>query len=179
MEEKQIEKKVVKEGDYEDVIEIDGHFYLLDKKDKICILPYTISAEGLLDQIGVLEDWNFIEEEEVLTLINAYITTDDPTDLVAANRILFEVTGVNITDAKEWMYLGAVYSNLTSDSPIKLYAVDITNIKIQEQVEEEGKRKKFKIMSSSSVIRTDEVLFLAAYFRLFNYFYVKSLQKQD
>jgi hypothetical protein len=178
MEEKQIEKKIVKQGDYEDVIEIDGHFYLLDKKDKICILPYTISAEGLLDQIRVIQDWNFIEEEEVLTLINGYIFTDDPTDLVAANRILFEVTGVNITQATEWMYLGAVYSNLTSDSPIKLYAVDITNIKIQEDVEQTDKRKKFKIMSSSSVIRTDEVLFLAAYFRLFNYFYVKSLEKK-
>jgi hypothetical protein len=176
--ENKVEKKIVHEGDYEDVIELDGHYYLLAKKDKICVLPYTISTEGLLDKIGIIEDWNFIEEEDVLTLINGYISTDDPTDLVAANRILFEITGVNITDAKEWMYLGSVYSNLTSDSPIKLYAVNITNLKIQEDVEEVGKRRKFKIMDSSRVIRSDEVLFLASFFRLFNFFYVQSLSKK-
>jgi hypothetical protein len=174
-----MEKKIVLNGEYEDVMEIDGHYYLLDKKDRICVLPYTISSNGLLDKIGVIEDWNFLEEEDVLTLINGYISSDDPTDLVAANRILFEITGVNITDAKEWMFLGGVYSNLTSDSPIKIYCVDITNIQIQEQenVEASGSRKKFRIMDSSKVIRTDEILFLASYFRLFNYFYVKSLQK--
>ena len=177
MEEREIKKKIVLQGDYEDIIEIDKRYYILSKKDRICILPFTISSEGLLDSLGVLEDWNFIEEEDVLTLINGYINTDDPTDLVAANRILYEVTGVNITNAKEWMYLGAVYSNLTSDSPIKLYAVDITNIKIQEQVEEIGKRKKFKIMSCSEVIRTDEILFLASYFRLFQFFYIRSISK--
>lgn len=76
------------------------------------------------------------------------------------------------------MYLGSVYSNLTSDSPIKLYAVDVTDIKIQEEAEESIQRKKFKLMNASTVIRTDEVLFLAAYFRLFNVFYVKSLNKK-
>lgn len=177
--EKTIDRKVVLEGNYEDILEIDNHYYLLNKKDRLCVLPYTISSNGLLDKIGVLQDWNYVENEEVLTLINGYISTDDPTDLVAANRILFEVIGVNITDAKEWMYLGSVYSNLTSDSPIKLYCVDITNLKIQEQenVEAENTRKKFRIMDSSKVIRSDEILFLASYFRLFNYFYVKSLEK--
>ena len=178
MEEKQIEKKVVKEGEFEDVLEIDGHYYLLDKKDKVCVLPYTISSEGLLNQIGVLEDWNYVEEEEVLTLINGYISSDDTTDLVAANRMFFETTKINIKSAKDWMYLGALYSNLTSDSPIKVYAVDITGLSIQEEAEQDIQKKKFKLMDASSVIRTDEILFLAAYFRLFNVFYVKSLSKK-
>ena len=39
-------------------------------------------------------------------------------------------------------------------------------------------KKKFKLLNASSVIRTDEILFLAAYFRLFNVFYVKSLNKK-
>lgn len=174
----EIKKKIIVTGEFEDVIEIDGHYYLLDKKDKIAVIPYTISSEGLLDKIGVVQDWNYVEEEEVLTLLNSYVSSDDPTDLVAANRIFFEVTRINIKDAKNWMYLGAVYSNLTSDSPIKLYAVDVTDIKIQEEAKESIQKKKFKLMNASSVIRTDEVLFLAAYFRLFNVFYIKSLNKK-
>lgn len=170
-------KKLVLNGPYEDIIEIDKHYYLVDKKDRICVLPYTISTNGLLDKIGVIRDWNYIEEERVLTLINDYIYEDDDTDLVAANRALYELIGTNVEDADLWMYLGNLYSNMLSDSPVKIYAVDITNIEIKadENVEEEEERKKFKLLDSSKVIQTDDMLFLAAYLRLFNYFYVFSL----
>jgi hypothetical protein len=170
-------KKLILQGEYEDVFEIDGHYYLQDKKDRIAVIPYTIDSKSLIDKIGVVLDWNYIEEEEVLTLLNDYASSDDSTDLVAANRVLFETAKINIKDAKKWMYLGAVYSNLTSDSPIKLYAVDISNIKIQEEAEKAIQEKKFKMMDASSVIRTDEILFLAAYFRLFNWHYVNSIRK--
>jgi hypothetical protein len=176
--EEEPKKKLIAQGEYEDVFEIDGHFYLQDKKDKVAVIPYTISSEGLIDKIGVVQDWNYVEEEEVLTLLNNYVSSDDSTDLVAANRVLFETTKINVKSAKDWMYLGAVYSNLTSDSPIKLYAVDISNLRIQEEAEITPQKKKFKLMNASSVIRTDEILFLAAYFRLFNVFYVKSLSKK-
>ena len=177
---KKVEKKIILEGDFEDVIELDDHYYLVDKKDRICVLPYTISSEGLLDKIGVTSDWNYIEEKKVLTLINDYLNTDDNTDLIAANRILFEIIGTNVTEAVRWMFLGSVTNNMTSDSPIKLYAVDITDIplKADEDVEEEEERKKFKMMDSSKVIQSDETLFLAAYLRLFNYFYISSLDKE-
>ena len=174
----EVKKKIIVQGEYEDVLEIDGHYYLMDKKDRIAVMPYTISSEGLIEKIGVVQDWNYIEEEEVLTLLNGYISSDDTTDLVAANRMFFETTKINIKSAKDWMYLGALYSNLTSDSPIKVYAVDITGLSIQEEAEQDIQKKKFKLMDASSVIRTDEILFLASYFRLFNVFYVKSLSKK-
>ncbi|NMC59897.1 MAG: hypothetical protein GYA51_11035, partial [Candidatus Methanofastidiosa archaeon] len=82
--EKKINKKLVLEGPFEDIIEIEQHYYLVDKKDKICVLPYTIATNGLLDKIGVIKDWNYIEEEKVLTLLNDYAYDDDETDLVAA-----------------------------------------------------------------------------------------------
>ena len=56
-----------------------------------------------------------------------------------ANRILFEIIGTNVTDAMLWMYLGTVSSTLLSDSPIKLYACDITNVEIREN--EESKKR--------------------------------------
>lgn len=172
-----IEKKLILEGEYEDVVQIDNHFYLEYKKDRLAILPYTVDTKGLLDKIGIIEDWNYIEEEKVQTLINDYISTDDETDLVAANRILFEVIGTNVSNALNWMYLGSIYNNMTSDSTIKLYAVDITDIQIKnvENVEDESERRKYKMMSSERVIQTDDILFLASFMRLLNYFYISSL----
>jgi len=174
---KKIEKKIVLHGSFENVIELNDHYYLIDKKNRICILPYTISTNGLLDKIGVMQDWNYLEEESVLTLINDYISSDDSTDLVAANRVLFEIIGTNISQADLWMYLGSLYNNMSSDSPIKIYAIDITNIKIKsdENVEEKEVRRNFKLLDSSKVIQTDDMLFLSAYLRLFNFFYVNSL----
>ena len=172
------EKRIILQGDFEDVIQIENHYYLSYKKDRIAVLPYTIDTKGLLDKIGIVEDWNYVENEKVLTLINDYASADDVTDLVGANRILFEIIGTNIPDALNWMFLGSIYNNMSSDSTIKLYAVDITSIPIKadEEVEEEEERKKFKMLSSEKVIQTDDILFLASFLRLFNYFYVSSLQ---
>jgi hypothetical protein len=178
---KKIEKRLVYQGVFEDVIEIDKHYYLVNKKDRICVLPYTMSTNGLLDKIGVIKDLNYIEEEETLTLLNDYVSEDDQTDLVAANRVLFEVLGTNATSADDWMYLGSLYNNMSSDSLIKVYAVDISNteIKADEDVEELSQRKKFKLLDSARVIQSDDMLFLASYLRLFNYFYVNSLKQKE
>jgi hypothetical protein len=172
-----IEKKLIKSGKFEDVIEIEGHYFLINKKDKICVLPYTISTTGLLDKLGIIEDFNYVKEEKVLTLINDYISTDDKTDLIAANRILFNIIGINISNADLWMYLGSLYNNMTNDSPIKIYCVDITNIEIKsdEEVNEEEQRKNFKMLDSSKVIQSDDILFLGAFQRLLNFFYINSL----
>ena len=174
-----MEKKTILEGEFEDVIEVNDHFYLIDKKDKIAVLPYTIDSKGLLDKVGVVEDWNFIEGEVGLTVLWDYISTDDKSDLVAANRILFDILGTNVTKAIDWMFLGSLFNGMTSDSPIKLYAVDITTtpIKADEEVEADKTRKKFKMLDSSKVMQSDDQLFLAAYLRVFNYFYINSLSE--
>jgi len=174
---KKIKKKLVLEGTYENVLEIEDHFYLLNKKDRICVLPYTISANNLLDKIGVVEDFNYVEEEKILTLLNGYLYDDDKTDLVAANRILFEIIGTNVKSADDWMYLGTLFNNLSSDSLIKIYCVDISNVEIKadENVEEITERKRFKLLDSSKVIQSDDVIFLASYTRLLQYFYINSL----
>jgi len=178
---KSVNKKVVLKGQFEDVIELENHYYLVNKKDRICVLPYTISTEGLLDKIGVIEDYNYIEEEDVYTLLNDFISEDDETDLVSANRIIYEIIGRNVTAADKWMYLGTLYNNMSSDSAIKIYAVNITDVEIsaQESVEEKTERKNFKILDSSKVLQTDDMLFLASYLRLFNYFYVNSLNTKE
>ncbi len=93
---------------------------------------------------------------------------------------LFEIIGANIKSALNWSYLGELFNNLTSDSPIKIYAVDISDVEIRdnEEVEEQEERKNFKLLDASRVLQTDESLLLSSYLRLFQHFYVNSLQKE-
>lgn len=174
-----IEKKIVLTGEFEDVIEIQDHYYLVSKKHRITVLPYTIDAKGLLDKIGVIKDYNYVFEDYDYTLLNDYITTDDGTNLVAANRVLYNAIGINVTNADDWMYLGGLYNNLTSDSAIDLYCVDLTqkHIKEAEELEINKDQIQFKMIDSALAVTSDDTLLLASYLRLFNYFYTNSLQK--
>lgn len=174
-----LERKTVVEGKFEDVIEIKDHYYLISKKHQVTVLPYTIDTKGLLDKVGVVKDYNYVFEEYDYTLINGYVNQDDGTTLVAANRVLYEAIGLNASNADDWMYLGGLYNTLTSDSAIDLYCVDLTDKEIpnSEEVQENADKIKFKMIDSSQVITSDDTLLLASYLRLFNYFYVNSLDK--
>jgi hypothetical protein len=174
---KNIERKEIISGKFEDVIEIKDHYYIISKKNQVTVLPYAIDSKGLLDKVGVVKDYNYIFEEYDYTLINGYINQDDGTTLVAANRLLYDAIGINVTNADDWMYLGALYNTLTSDSAIDLYCVDLTDKEIPktEEVQKTTEQIKFKMIDSSQVITSDDTLLLASYLRLFNYFYVNSL----
>ena len=170
------EKRVVLEGEFEEVLKLNDHYYIRSKFDRVCIVPYTTSDDGLLDQMGVVEVWNEEERETSLTLPSGLLSQDDETNLVGANRILYEITGTNLSNAAKWMPLGAVFNSLTSDSPIRLYAVDITGLEFKENVIDVETRKMFKLIDSSRVVQTDDLLFLGAFTRLFNFFYTNSLK---
>lgn len=167
----------VYEGKYEDVIQFEDHLYIHSKKDKVCVLPYTLSTENLLDKIGILNKWNGLEEEEYQTLIHDYIKEDDETDLVAANRVLFDIIGNNVKEASRWMYLGDVYNGVNSESPLKLYAVNISDVHIQanEGVNKQEERQDFELLEIKRVLQSDDLLFLGSFLRLFSYFYTTSI----
>jgi len=163
------EKKLVLENDFQKVIEWNDRYYIQSKYDQACILPYTIK-DGLLDKIGVIELWNDEEKEHTLTLLTDYFSKDDETNLVGANRILYSVIGVNVKDASRWMYLGSLFNSLASDSALKAYAVNVTDIEIEENVLDLEKKRNFKFVESSRVTQTDDILFLGTFNRLFDFF---------
>jgi hypothetical protein len=175
---KNLEKKIVHKGKYEDVIKENDHLYIIHKLNKICVLPYTINEGGLLDKIGVIKELDIEKEKEQFSLISGYINRDDPTDLVCANRLLYEIIGSNIKQGDKWMYLGTV-NNISAGSNIILYCVNLTDIEINQadEVEETKKAMQFEMIPSSKVVGSDDALFLAAYMRLFNYFYILNLSK--
>ena len=173
---KRLEKKIVMRGPFEDVIKENNHLYLVHKLDKICVLPYTISSDGILDKIGVIKELDILREKETYNLINGYVSRDDKTNLVAANRLLFEVIASNVKGADAWMYLGNL-SNISIGGNVIIYAANITNIEINEaeEAEEIKKALKFEMIPANQVVASDDALFLAAYMRVFNYFYVNSI----
>ena len=175
---KKLEKKIVMKGMFEDVLKENNHLYLVHKLDKICVLPYTISTDGILDKIGVIKDLDILLEKDVYTLINGYISQDDATNLVAANRLLFEVIGSNVKGADDWMYLGTL-SNISIGGNVIIWAVNISDVDVNEaaNVEETKKALKFEMIPANLVVASDDALFLASYMRLFNYFYVNSLKE--
>jgi len=177
MDDIKMNKKVVLSGTFEDVVQINEHYYLISKKQRIAVLCYTIDSKGLLDKVGGIKDYNYVTEDYDYTLFHGYVSQDDGTNLVAANRILFEIIGLNITNADDWMYLGSLYNNLTSDSPIDLYCVDMTDKELPktQEVNEDKEDAKFKLIDSSYAITSDDNFILSAFFRLFNYFYINSL----
>jgi len=172
-----IKKRTVFEGTYEDIIEIEDHFYIVNKKHKIGILPYTISDLGLLDKVVTILDYNYLSEDYDYTLIHDYISSDDDTNLLSANKILYNIINKNVIDAGKWMYLGALYNNMTSDSTVDIYAVDITDIDITNITSEENKDNKVKLLDLSFIVTTDDTLFLSGVLRLFHYFFIKSINK--
>jgi len=172
---KKIEKQIVLKGTYEDVLKENDHFYIVHKLDKICVLPYTISSNGLLDKIGVIKELDVLKEKENYTLISGYVNQDDPTNLVSANRLVYEIIGSNIKKADSWMYLGKL-TNISGGENI-VYCVNLTDVDIveSEEVEEIKKAKKFEMIGANRVVGSDDALFLASYMRLFNFFFVNSL----
>lgn len=172
------DKKTVLKGAYEDVISDGGHYYISHKKDKVCVLPYTIAPNGLLDKIGVIKEVDVLNEKENFVLINGYINQDDPTNLVCANRLMFEIIGSNVTKADDWMYLGKL-NNTAVSSDMIIYCVNISDVDINEtpQAEETKQERKFQMVDSNKVVVSDDALFLASYLRLFNYFYITAISK--
>ena len=170
------EIKVLLENEFQEVIKHEDNYYIINKKDVVCVLPYTLDEGGLLDRVGLIEVWNEEERETSLTLLKGFLSEDDGTNLVGANRIFYEISGVNLTDAAKWMYLGNLFVSLYSDSPLRIYAVDVTGLEMAEQVMDEQTKKIFKMEASSTVAQSDDTLFLGAFTRLFNFFYAKSLK---
>jgi hypothetical protein len=164
------ERKIVLESDLEEVYKIGEHYFIVNKKDLVCVLPYTLDEGGLLDKIGVLEVWNSHERRSSLTLLKNYLSEDDGTNLVGANRVFYEVSGINITEASKWMYLGSLSISTYSDSPLRVYAVNISDVDFDDVVMDEENKRRFKMINAREVAQSDDLLFLGSFTRLFNYF---------
>lgn len=167
-------------NDLECVINKNDRYYVISKKQRICVIPYVLS-NGMLDKIGVLKHSVTTSTNLEYTLMDGYVSSDDDVNLVAANRILFEFTGSNSPNANAWMYLGKLKNNVAEDLGTLLYSVNISDLAKSDSLKlnKLSKEVEFNLVDSNAIISTDESILLAAYLRLFQFFYINSLKTNN
>lgn len=171
-----IENKVIAESNTDRVIESNGKFYITHKIRSICVLPYDIS-NGIIDRIGVISIDKRVSTTLMYNMLTGPVTTDDDTDLVSANRILFNSTGINEPNANRWMYLGMIKLGMLDTEGTSLYAVNISGKPEGTGLISNDGIGRYALVKANDIISTDDAVLLASYLRLFQFFYINSINK--
>lgn len=164
-----------------EVIEIEGHEKIKMSKLSVAVLPYTVDEHGMINYVGLLKEYNPLRENDYChTLITGTVDYEDDTLLYTAKRELKEEGGYEIpaNETDRWLYLGNFYPYKDSDRQVPTFAVDVSGLTATEP-ETDGSKKeelsKLELIPVNDVLITEETLALAAFLRLFNYFYLKTI----
>jgi 8-oxo-dGTP pyrophosphatase MutT (NUDIX family) len=173
--------KVLHSDKWYDLVDIDGHVGLKSKAMTVSVLPFTVNENGLIEEIGVLKEHNkFREGDYCDTLITGTVEFEDDSLLFTAKRELLEEAGIDMTEEEtgKWVFLGTIYLSKDCDKVIPIFGVDVTGKDInkpQGDGSEKEKLAEFSLTSVGEGLSSDEGLVLAAFLRLFNYMYAKSM----
>lgn len=174
--------KVLFEDKWFQVVDIEGTIGLKNKEMSVAVLPYRVNEMGMITEIGLLKELNYFREGDFAqTLITGTIEYEDDSLLLTAKRELLEEGGFDLKNDEynsRWLFLGPVYLYKTSDQMVPVFAVDVTGIE-QKSAEGDGSEKesksKLEMTEVGNGIASEEALVLAAFLRLFNYMYAKTL----
>jgi len=172
--------KVLHEDKWGDVVDIDGHVGIRSKHMSVAVLPFTVEANGMIENIGLLHEYNqFREGNHCDTLITGTVEYEDDSLLFTAKRELLEESGIDmIDDAEKWIFLGTIYPSKDSDKVIPIFAVDVSGKDINKPQKDGSKKERlseFNLVRVGDGLISDEGLVLSAFLRLFNYMYAKSM----
>lgn len=173
--------KVLFEDNWFQVVDVKGTIGLKNKEMSVAVLPYRVNEMGMITEIGLLKELNYFREGDYAqTLITGTIEYEDDSLLLTAKRELLEEGGFELdpSDNDRWIFLGPVYLYKSSDQMIPIFAVDVTGIE-QKTAKGDGSEKEAKstleMVEVGNGIASQESLVLAAFLRLFNYMYAKTL----
>jgi 8-oxo-dGTP pyrophosphatase MutT (NUDIX family) len=144
-------------------------------------MPYTTDENGMVDKIGLLKEYNPLREGDYChTLITGTVDYEDDTLLFTAKRELKEEGGFEVPENQNgrWIFLGSFYPYKDSDRQVPTFAVDVTDITKTEPATDGSKKEELstlEMISTNQIMITDETIVLAAFLRLFNYFYAKTI----
>lgn len=171
------ESKLIASNEFEEIVERDGRYFVKRKMDVVCVIPYTIE-KGMLEKVGVIKFSEKAFSHLPITLMSGEVNEDDGTNLVTANRILFENVATNVANANLWMYLGKIRDGLMDENGMSVYCVNVSDVKLNKPNElKRADKGEFALVGSNEIIATDDSVLLAAYLRLFQFFYINSLNK--
>jgi 8-oxo-dGTP pyrophosphatase MutT (NUDIX family) len=151
------------------------------KSMSIAIMPFTTDENSIVDKIGFLKEFNpFRDGNYANTLITGTVETEDEDLVQTAIRELKEEGGIECPQDQigRIIYLGNFYPYKDSDRMVPTFAIDVTGLTLGEP-EGDGSKKEelssFHLGPVTDAMSTDELLPLAAFLRLFNFFYQKTL----
>lgn len=164
-----------------DVVEVMGQVGFKAKSMSIAIMPFTTDENSIVDKIGFLKEFNpFRDGNYANTLITGTVENEDEDLIQTAIRELKEEGGIDCPQDQQGriIYLGNFYPYKDSDRMVPTFAIDVTGLTMGEP-EGDGSKKEelstFYMGPVTDAMSTDELLPLAAFLRLFNFFYQKTL----
>ena len=165
-----------------DVVEIMGQVGFKAKTMSIAIMPFSTDENSIVDKIGFLKEFNpFREGDYASTLITGTIESEDQDLIQTAIRELKEEGGIECPEDQKGriIYLGNFYPYKDSDRMVPTFAIDVTGLTLGEPTGDGSKKEElssFHMAPVTDAMTTDELLPLAAFLRLFNFFYQHSIQ---
>lgn len=165
-----------------DVVDLDGQVGLKAKTMSIAVIPFTVDeATFIIDKIGFLKEFNpFRDGEFATTLITGTVESEDEDLIQTVIRELKEEGGIECPQDQigRIIYLGNFYPYKDSDRMVPTFSIDVSGLTLGEPTGDGSKKEKlstFYLAPVADALSTDEMLPLAAFLRLFNFFYQKTL----
>lgn len=164
-----------------DVVEVMGQRGFKSKTMSVAVMPFTTDENSIVDKIGFLKEFNpFREGDYANTLITGTVESEDDDLIQTVIRELKEEGGIECPQEQvsRIIYLGNFYPYKDSDRMVPTFAIDVTGLTMSDP-EGDGSKKEelssFHLAPVTDAMSTDELLPLAAFLRLFNFFYSKTL----
>jgi len=154
------------------------------KNDNVAILPYTTTEFGLIENIGLLYEFNaFRDDKYSWTLVTGGEDDSDETHLNTAQREFQEESGFLVEDADLWTYLGTVTTSKMIDYAHPCYAVNVTGIEKGKEDKKSTAEKlsRFEFKPLSFAIRQNDAFILSAImkFYIINYTQTFKIKEKD
>ena len=160
--------------------EKDGIQAVHFEKACVCVLAYTLDAQGVIESIGIVKEKNpHFESGFSENLIMGTVETDDTSLLQRAMIELKEEGGIEVTTSTKWLYLGEIYTSKVSPDPVYLFAVNVTGENLETPKGDKSGEEEiisFSLLPVQEALANNDSILLSSFFKLFMQIYQKEIK---
>jgi 8-oxo-dGTP pyrophosphatase MutT (NUDIX family) len=174
------EDKVLYENEWYSLVKRDTRTGIAHKYMSVAILPFTTDETGMIEKIGLLEEFNpFREDNFSMTLITGTVEGGDNDLLDTVVREMLEEGGFKVSkdDSDRFHYLGSQYLSKDDDKLLPVFAVKVNDVEQGVAVgdgSEKEEKSELRMVDVAKIVETQESLALGAFLKLFQLFYSKT-----
>lgn len=170
------ETTILQKTKNKEIVDIDGHLYIRQINPGVIIMPYTLDANGIPIEIGIISE--ILEQRPggiAKTLISGTPDDEDINIFQTAIRELKEEAGFDIVDIKKWSFLGTLYTSKLILNANPCFAVDITGFSQVKKDPDGDKEKdsKFELIGIEEALNLDDCLISTLFIKTFKDLFIK------